>query len=76
MIPRLLSYCEIVTPVHDIMNDKWITYLCHDMESIIFNHFETFQDKRVSNIIDKYFHQSKNVIPYEFILVYSSFTDL
>ena len=31
MIPRLCSYFEIGTPVHEIMNDKWPGKFCCDV---------------------------------------------
>ena len=43
MIPHLHSYCDIGTTGHELINDKCLIYLCHDVECVTFNYFETLQ---------------------------------
>ena len=40
MISHLRSYCEIGNPGHELMNDTWLSNLCHGMEFIKFKYFD------------------------------------
>ena len=54
MMTHLRSYYKIGAPGHELVNDKWIIDLCHDVECIMFDNLQKIQDK-ISNHLSKWF---------------------
>ena len=55
IIPHLHSYFDIGTTGNEIIHDKLLINLCHDVECRMLNYFETLQDKMVSKLPSKDF---------------------